>query len=118
MTTAKAYDQARHEFYHERLQEDVERRVVREEALATGAYFGKSWLQIGMELEDKEFERWKEWATRQIAQKQQLDAAVYTGTENDAMAPPNEDSETLAAMEDLDDSVPSQDQSADDSGIA
>ncbi|KAL8945917.1 MAG: hypothetical protein Q9222_007612, partial [Ikaeria aurantiellina] len=62
MTSAKAYDIARKEFYDLRLQQDIERRVAKEEAMATGAYFGKSVLQVGMELEDKVFEEWKAWA--------------------------------------------------------
>jgi len=74
-----AYDQARREFYHHRHLEEVERRVAKEEALATGAYFGKGPLQIGMELEDKAFEQWKEWASRQIEERKQSTAQMYTG---------------------------------------
>ncbi|KAL8634826.1 MAG: hypothetical protein Q9228_007616, partial [Teloschistes exilis] len=59
MTPARAYDQARKEFYERRLHQDVERRIAKEEAVATGAYFGKTILQVGMELEDKVFEDWK-----------------------------------------------------------
>ena len=72
MTTSKAYDQARHEFYAIRYQEDVERRVAKEEALATGAHFGKSNLEIGMGLEDKAYEEWKTWA---VANAQRLEQA-------------------------------------------
>lgn len=78
MTTAKAYDQARKEFYDLRLQEEVEQRVAKEEALATGAYFGKSALQIGMELENEEWERWKEWAAKEHTLSEQRRAAMYT----------------------------------------
>lgn len=78
MTSTQAYDQARKEFYELRLQEEVEQRVAHEEALANGAYFGKSALQVGMELEDKEFERWKEWAERQHLVDEQKRAAMYT----------------------------------------
>ncbi len=81
MTSAKAYDQARQEFYAIRHQEDVERRVAKEEALATGAYFGKSQLEIGMELEDKTFESWKEWAIKEIEVIQQQRTSLYTGSE-------------------------------------
>ena len=80
ITSAQAYDEARKEFYELRLQEDVERRVAKEEALSTGAYFGKSTLEIGMELEDKEYERWKTWATKEAAIAEQRQAAMYTGT--------------------------------------
>ena len=81
MTSTKAYDQARQEFYAIRHQEDVERRVAKEEALATGAYFGKSMLEIGMELEDKTYEGWKEWALKEIEVIQQQRTSQYTGNE-------------------------------------
>ena len=47
--------------------------------MSTGAYFGKSALEIGMELEDKEYERWKRWATKEVAVAEQRQAAMYTG---------------------------------------
>lgn len=75
----RAYDQARKEFYALRLQEDVERRVAKEEALATGAHFGKSALDIGMELEDKEYERWRSWAKQELIDRHQKRLASYTG---------------------------------------
>lgn len=81
MTSAKAYDQARQEFYAIRHQEDVERRVAKEEALATGAYFGKSMLEIGMELEDKTYESWKSWAKAEVEVIEQQRSAQYTGAE-------------------------------------
>ncbi|KFY01690.1 hypothetical protein O988_02601 [Pseudogymnoascus sp. VKM F-3808] len=81
MTSAKAYDQARKEFYAIRHQEDVERRVAKEEALATGAYFGKSMLEVGMELEDKTYESWKEWAQKEVEVIEQQRSAQYTGAE-------------------------------------
>lgn len=62
MTKSYAYDIARREFYRLRLQEDIERRVAAEEAQATGANFGPTYHQIGMELENKEYENWKQWA--------------------------------------------------------
>ena len=55
-----AYDQARRELYYFRLQEDLERRVGREEAEYMGAYFGMTNLEIGMQLEDEQYEKWKE----------------------------------------------------------
>lgn len=75
----RAYDQARKEFYALRLQEDVERRVAKEEALATGAYFGKSVLESGMKLEDEEYNRWKLWAEQKAIEKKQRQFAVYGG---------------------------------------
>jgi small subunit ribosomal protein S23 len=86
MTSAKAYDQARQEFYEIRHNEDVERRVAKEEALSTGAYFGKSWLDIGMEMEDKTYEEWKGWAKKEVEIIEQQKNALYTGTEVEAAA--------------------------------
>ena len=63
ISKSAAYDIARREFYRLRLQEDIERRVAAEEAQATGATFGPSILEIGMELENRQYNRWKEWAT-------------------------------------------------------
>lgn len=100
MTKAKAYDQARQEFYAVRHQEDVERRVAKEEALATGAYFGKSHIEIGMELEDQMFERWKQWATSQAENIQNARAAAYTALPGDEES--EEDSNAVAAR-DVDD---------------
>jgi small subunit ribosomal protein S23 len=85
MTSAKAYDQARQEFYALRHEEDVERRVAKEEALATGAYFGKSMLEIGMQLEDQAYESWKKWATTEIGLKEQLKNAAYTNVEEEVL---------------------------------
>jgi small subunit ribosomal protein S23 len=79
ITKLQAYDQARKEFYDLRLQEDIERRVAKEEAMSTGAYFGPSRIEIGMGLEDKEFERWKEWASKEVEVLEQRLAALYTG---------------------------------------
>lgn len=78
MTKSEAYDIARREFYRLRLQQDIERRVAAEEAEATGAVFGPSQQDIGMELESQEYERWKEWA-RLEAQIQNQRAASFTG---------------------------------------
>ncbi|KAF9871219.1 37s ribosomal protein rsm25 [Colletotrichum karsti] len=58
----QAYDKARKEFYALRQEEEIEKRVTREEAKWVGAYFGKNKLQIGQVLEDREFETWKGWA--------------------------------------------------------
>lgn len=108
MTPAKAYDQARKEFYEVRLQQDVERRVAKEEALATGAYFGKTTLQVGMELEDKIFEEWKAWAANEVIQQDQRRAAMYTGVDSQTLAEPELD----AAAEELEAVIPAQGQEA------
>lgn len=87
MTKDHAYDIARREFYRIRLQEDIERRVAAEEAEATGAQFGPRYLDIGMELENKEFDNWKEWAKTQAQLLGQRTAALSgapeLATEND-----------------------------------
>lgn len=79
MTRAEAYDQARKEFYQLRLLEDVQRRVAQEEAFATGAYFGKSFTDIGMELENQEFERWKSIAEKEAEWYEEQRFSMYTG---------------------------------------
>ncbi|OBT86355.1 hypothetical protein VE02_03803 [Pseudogymnoascus sp. 03VT05] len=103
MTSAKAYDQARKEFYDFRHQEDVERRVAKEEALATGAYFGKSMLEIGMELEDKTYESWKQWAQNEVEVIEQQRSAQYTGAE---LAPAEEAILEEAIEEDVETPAP------------
>ncbi|PGH03790.1 37S ribosomal protein S25, mitochondrial [Helicocarpus griseus UAMH5409] len=93
MTKGAAYDIARREFYKLRLQEDVERRVAREEALATGAYFGPDMHAVGMELENQEYERWKVWAEGENqAMEQRL--AAFTG----ATGPRDESGESQDEM--------------------
>ncbi|CAL3967507.1 hypothetical protein PZA11_003790 [Diplocarpon coronariae] len=99
-TSAQAYDIARKEFYALRHEEEVERRVQREEALWTGAYFGKGALEVGAELEDKSYESWKAWASKEVeAMNTQRDAA-YTGVDKDA-----EGSEVTALEEEAESST-------------
>jgi small subunit ribosomal protein S23 len=81
-----AYDKARKEFYHYRHLEEVERRVAKEEALSTGAYFGKSVLEVGMELENSAYEDWKVWAAQQIQEAKQQASAMYSGPAEEGMA--------------------------------
>lgn len=111
MSKSMAYDQARQEFYDERLQEDIERRVAKEEAMATGAYFGKTMLQIGMELEDKEYERWKAWATNEMTAQEQKRDSVYTGVDNPLASISGDDPETEVGLGELGASTPAEDQS-------
>jgi len=79
MTSSQAYDIARKEFYALRHEEEVERRVAKEEALWVGAYFGKSALEVGVELEDKTYEAWKAWATKEIEAIEIQRDSAYTG---------------------------------------
>ncbi|KAK5656274.1 hypothetical protein OQA88_5037 [Cercophora sp. LCS_1] len=74
LTKEKAYDIARKEFYALRHREDIERRIAVEEASVVGGYFGKTYIQVGMQLEDMQYERWKSWATDEISRIQALDA--------------------------------------------
>ena len=102
MKNAQAYDVARKEFYDLRQEEEVERRVAKEEALSVGAYFGKSVLEVGMELEDKTYESWKEWATKEVeAIERQRDAAytgVGTANEDDGSSVVGADAEEAVAV--------------------
>lgn len=110
ISSAAAYDQARKEFYKLRLQEDVQRRVAQEEALSTGAYFHKSTLEVGMELEDKQYEEWKVWAAKEVALAEQRRNAMYTGQESQSTDLSPEEEE--AAVDELGEAVPAQGQSA------
>lgn len=105
ISKSEAYDVARREFYRLRLQEDIERRVAAEEAEATGAVFGPTQLEIGMELENQEFEHWKEWAKLE-AQLQNQRAASFSGAPNpgaeeskDDLEDPAEEVQTVPATE-------------------
>ena len=110
MKPAQAYDQARKEFYKLRLQEDVQRRVAKEEASATGAYFHKSILDVGMELEDKQYEEWKAWAIKEVNEAEQRRNAMYTGQDNESMDLSPDDPETEAGLDEIDDAVSGQGQ--------
>ena len=112
MTKAGAYDQARKEFYKLRLHEDVRRRVAKEEALATGAYFHKSTLEVGMEIEDKQYEEWKKWAIKQVNELELRKNAMYTGQDNESMDLSPDDPETEAGLEEISHNLPAQGQSA------
>ena len=81
LPTHQAYDKARKELYRVRHQLEIERRVAREEALATGAFFGPGPNEIGMRLEDKQFEEWKKWALAETERMNQLRTSAYTGSE-------------------------------------
>ncbi|RAL05818.1 mitochondrial 37S ribosomal protein mS23 [Aspergillus ibericus CBS 121593] len=95
MTKSAAYDIARREFYRLRLQEDIERRVAAEEAEATGAVFGPTRLEIGMELENREYERWKQWAKTEAQLSDQRLAAFLGNPEVQAAAAAEEPEQAL-----------------------
>ena len=87
ITENQAYDQARKEFYRLRQEEEVGKRIAVEEARMVGAYFGKTRLQVGMKLEDEQFERWKTWATDQTSQ---IEAERSAATANYGLDDPNQ----------------------------
>ena len=92
MSREKAYDQAKSELYSYRHKEDVERRVAREESLSTGAYFGPSQLDVGLQLEGAAYEDWKQWAQEESLRKRQEAAAMYTDIDNEQ---PSDTAETI-----------------------
>ncbi|KAI5299711.1 mitochondrial ribosomal small subunit component [Ascosphaera atra] len=66
ITVRQAYDIARSEFYVARQEEQIERSVAHEEALATGAYFNPRMLDVGMQMEDAAFDHWKKWSEQEL----------------------------------------------------
>ncbi|KAF3924214.1 hypothetical protein ABW21_db0202383 [Orbilia brochopaga] len=75
-----AYDVARREFYKLRMRSDIERKITAEEARAVGAYFGKTHLQVGLELEEKALAAWKIQAEKALEKRQQrIDAVAGPG---------------------------------------
>ncbi|EON62744.1 hypothetical protein W97_01969 [Coniosporium apollinis CBS 100218] len=119
MSKEAAYDKARKEFYAHRHQDEVERRVAREEALHVGAYFGKSALEIGMELEDKSYEDWKVWATKEaMAVQIQSQGGSLTTVDDEDAALDSEDPETVAALDEVEKSVPNNKKGQDAKGGA
>lgn len=97
MTEVQAYDKARREFYALRQEEEVERRVAKEEAQMVGAYFGKGFLQVGLEIEDRTYEQWKKWAGKQIQNIAAEQTSVYTNFANPEAAEAAEAKETAEA---------------------
>lgn len=105
LTKEAAYDQARREFYHYRHLEDVERRIAKEEALYTGAYFGKGALEVGMGLEDGAYENWKAWAAKQIEESKQTRAQLYSGPIEQSVSELDED-EMDEALDEVQEAIP------------
>ncbi|GAB7348308.1 hypothetical protein MBLNU459_g6287t1 [Dothideomycetes sp. NU459] len=101
-----AYDVARKEFYALRHRQEIERRVAREEALFTGAEFGPSALDVGMQLEDQKYEDWRVWAAAQIATQKQQQGAAYTGNEAETMDLALDDPATQEGLNEVSASAP------------
>ncbi|KAI1388223.1 mitochondrial ribosomal protein [Hypoxylon trugodes] len=105
ITKDQAYDIVRREFYAMRQEEEVELRIAKEEAQMVGAYFGKTFSQVGTQLEDEQYEKWKRWAGKQIELVRAEQDSAYTsfGNETEAEA----DSVDLdQATEAVEESVP------------
>jgi small subunit ribosomal protein S23 len=83
--SATAYNIALKEFAAYRHALETSTRVAREEALATGAFFGAGPLEIGMKLEDQQYESWRKWAEKEIEAAKQLQGSAYTGQETEGV---------------------------------
>lgn len=75
ITVSEAYDKARREFYAVRRRDEILRRVAAEEAQSTDAVFGKSLNQIGMQLENEQYNDWEEWSRKMVVEQAQRTAA-------------------------------------------
>lgn len=96
-TKAEAYDRARKEFYKLREAQEIQQRVAREEALHYGAKFGRTALDVGMQLEDAEYERWKVWAKEEVEYARQVQQSAYTGMEaEDAVLEASQSEESVS----------------------
>ena len=106
LSTLEAYDKSRKEFYKLRHQEDIERRVAKEEAMMVGAYFGKSALEIGMELEDRSFENWRAWAQKEVTAARHMAGSSFSGLENEDSIPSLDEPATQQGMDELEPAMP------------
>ncbi|KKF95697.1 37S ribosomal protein S25 mitochondrial [Ceratocystis platani] len=79
----EAYDKARREFYEERHLRELRSRISVEEARYVGAYFGKSRLELGMEEEDRAYERWKKLAAVETEKLAAMRSVVEADNETD-----------------------------------
>lgn len=104
--TSTAYDTARQELYRLRHHEEVSARVAREEALAVGAFFGQGPNEVGMTLEDQQFEKWKVWAKGEAEKLKQLQGSAYTGQGSEEEAQVTSIEDAQAGLEEVSDSVP------------
>ncbi|KAJ5320320.1 hypothetical protein N7508_000603 [Penicillium antarcticum] len=102
ISKSTAYDIARREFYRLRLKEDIQRRVAAEEAAAYGAEFGPSYMDIGMQQESEQYDKWVAWARNQAQIQGQRAAALSgapdLGTENEVDAVEADESEEVATQ--------------------
>ncbi|ANB13528.1 mitochondrial 37S ribosomal protein RSM25 [Sugiyamaella lignohabitans] len=83
-----AYDQARLEFYRLRMREEAELEVAAEEATMFGSVFGPSYLEHGINAEQKVIDEWIVQATEATkAKKAQLSGPVSFENDNEPEAP-------------------------------
>ena len=78
---SQAYDIARKELYAHRHFQDIERRIAKEEALHSGAYFGPGPNAIAEPLENEKVDRWREWAAKRVSTFSNMRMAGYSGSE-------------------------------------
>lgn len=101
LTPPQAYDKARKELYRYRHSREIERRVAREEAEATGAFFGLGPLEVGMQLEDEAYKEWVDWAKKETEALKQLAQGAAGGATSVAGAedPENDAGVRVEALE-------------------
>ncbi|CDK29445.1 unnamed protein product [Kuraishia capsulata CBS 1993] len=95
-TIIEAYDQARHEYYRLKMNEDIENSVTLEESTMFGAVFQKTPLEYGYEEEQKVLEKWRVDAIQQTeiltsSRESATSSGSLIGVEED-----KEDSEELS----------------------
>lgn len=79
----EAYDVARKKFYALRLEEDIERRIAKEEALHVGAEFPYSHMSVHAEQESKFYEKWKKDALEEIERRRNRASSANAVDEED-----------------------------------
>lgn len=75
ITVDQAYDVARREFYTLRRQEEVKRRIAKEEAMHMGAEPEKGVLEWSVPIEDAMYKDWEDWSKQQVSEQISRNAA-------------------------------------------
>ena len=101
LSKASAYDLARREFYRHRHLSEIRSLIAKEDAHNVAAYFGKGPLEIGMELEDRQWENWKAWATKQIEDESAMRAQMFSGQQDEGASAEMSSNEYDQAIEEL-----------------
>lgn len=84
LSSAAAYDLARKELYRHRHHKEIQARVAKEEAQATGAYFTLGPVEVGDLLEDRAYENWRQWAIKETQSLRALSGSAYSGVEEES----------------------------------